>query len=72
MLWSISDSLRAKPRGLDGERIDIRLAKFPVDQLVEGEHELREGDELQEGDELKEAELRREIEVCVSFVQHFN
>lgn len=66
MLWSKSDLLRNKPRDLDGEKIDIRLAEFPVDRLVEGEHELREGGEL------KEAELRRENEVCVSFAQHFN
>ena len=59
-LCHISVFFRTKPRGPDGEFVDIRLAEFPVDRLVEGDadQEPREGD------------LRRENEVCVACVAY--
>lgn len=60
VLCRISVFFRAKPRGSDGKFIDIRLAEFPVDRLVEGDKE----------PELGEEDLRRENEVCVAYVAY--
>ena len=61
-LCHISVFFRAKPRGPDGEFVDIRLAEFPVDRLVEEDKE----PELRVGEE----DLRRENEVCTGFVAY--
>ena len=61
-LCHISVFFRTKPRGPDGEFVDIRLAEFPVDRLVEEDKE----PELRVGEE----DLRRENEVCVGFVAY--
>ena len=47
-LCHISVFFRAKPRGPDGEFVDIRLAEFPVDRLVEGDadQEPRESEDI--------------------------
>ena len=63
-LCHISVFFRTKPRGPDGEFVDIRLAEFPVDRLVEEDKE----PELRE--RVGEEDLRRENEVCVGFVAY--
>ena len=63
-LCHISVFFRTKPRGPDGEFVDIRLAEFPVDRLVEEDKE----PELRE--RVGEEDLRRENEVCAGFVAY--